>query len=304
MDARAPGRLVRAPDGAQVHVETSGLPDGPTVVLTHGWGLNSRAWGDAKQALGGRYRVVVWDLPGLGRSKLAPDGRLSIDRMAQALGVVVESCGPAPVLLVGHSIGGMTSQTFWRAAAEAARSRVVGMVLVNTTHQNPLRTMWLRRLWTTLEGPLLRPLMHVVIGLSPLVWLSSWQGYLSGSNHIAVRLTGFGRFATRGQVELVTRLACKASPRVQAKGNLAMFDWRMTDDLPSIAVPTLVLAGGRPDIVTQVDASRAITDAIPGSRLALHEGCGHMGYLERADSYMAEITGFAEQAFSRAPGRA
>ncbi len=297
VEERAEATVVMAPDGSALHVETLGAAGLPTIVLTHGWGLNSTAWWYTKHALANRYRLVVWDLPGLGRSKAPKDGKFTIDRFAEALGAVVGSIGSGPVLLVGHSIGGMTTQTFWRACPKDLRQRVVGVALVDTTHENPLRTMWLSPLWQALRWPVIEPMMWLTILLSPLVWLSSWQGYLSGSNQLAMRLTGFGKFATRGQVDFTARLACKGSPGVQAKGNLAMFRWKATEVLPAITVPMLVLAGTK-DIVTLPSASTLIANAAPRARLSEIEGAGHMGFMERAEAYNQAIAQFADEAFA------
>src|SRR5205823_2758745 len=117
------GRTIPGPGGSSLRVEAMGPPDGPTIILTHGWGLNSTVWWYARQALGRRYRIVVWDLPGLGRSRLFADGKVTVDRFAQALGAVIEEAGPGPVVLVGHSIGGMISQTLWRACPAAVTDR-------------------------------------------------------------------------------------------------------------------------------------------------------------------------------------
>lgn len=294
---RTEGRVVQAPDGAALHVETSGRADAPVVVLTHGWGLNSTAWGETRVVLRDRFRVLTWDLPGLGRSKGPEDGVYTLDRFAQALEAVVQAQGDGPVVLVGHSIGGMTTQTFFHTAPEALRRRIAGVVLVDTTHEDPIQTMWLAGLWRALKAPLIEPLMHLTIWLSPLVWLSSWQSYLSGSSQIVMRLTGFGRFATRGQVELTARLAAKGSPAVQAKGNLAMLHWRVTETLPTVAPPVLALAGLR-DIVTLPRASHDIVRATPRGRVVEIDGCGHMGFMERADLYDAEIARFATECFA------
>ena len=296
-EQRGEGAVVTAPDGSALRVETLGAPGGPTIVLTHGWGLNSTAWWHAKHALADRFRLVVWDLPGLGRSTSPKDGKFTIDRFAEALGAVVLSAGPGPVLLVGHSIGGMTTQTFWRACPEALRRQVAGLVLVDTTHENPLRTMWLSPLWQALRWPLIEPMSLLTILLSPLVWLSSWQGYLSGSSQLAMRLTGFGRFATRGQVDFTARLACKGSPGVQAKGNLAMFRWKATEVLPLIDVPVLVLTGAS-DIVTLPGASDLIARAAPRARLIRVDGAGHMGFMERSEVYNEAIGVFADEVFT------
>jgi pimeloyl-ACP methyl ester carboxylesterase len=297
VEERGGATVVMAPDGSALHVETLGQADGPTIVLTHGWGLNSTAWWYTKQALATRYRLIVWDLPGLGRSKPPKDGKFTIDRFAEALGAVVRSAGPGPVILVGHSIGGMTTQTFWRACPADLRQQVAGVVLVDTTHENPLRTMWLSPLWRALRWPVIEPMMWLLIVLSPLLWLSSWQGYLSGSNQLVMRLTGFGRFATRGQVDFTARLACKGSPGVQAKGNLAMFRWKATEVLPTIQAPMLVLAGTK-DIVTLPSASRLIADTAPQARLIEVAGGGHMGFMERADVYNEAIAAFATETFA------
>jgi pimeloyl-ACP methyl ester carboxylesterase len=299
VEERADSSMVIAPDGSALHVETLGLKAGPTIVLTHGWGLNSTAWWYTKHALAARYRLVVWDLPGLGRSKPPKDGKFTIDRFAEALGAVVRSSGSGPVILVGHSIGGMTTQTFFRACSEDLRRQVAGVVLVDTTHEDPLQTMWLSPLWRALRWPVIEPMMWLTILLSPLAWLSSWQGYLSGSNQLVMRLTGFGRYATRGQVDFTARLVCKGSPGVQAKGNMAMFRWKATEVLPTIQAPMLVLVGAK-DIVTLPSASRLIAGTAPRARLIEIDGGGHMGFMEVADAYNAAIATFAEESFSAA----
>ena len=42
-EERGEGRMVQAPDGSSLRVESFGVPQGPTIILTHGWGLNSTA---------------------------------------------------------------------------------------------------------------------------------------------------------------------------------------------------------------------------------------------------------------------
>lgn len=294
-DERGVGRTINGADGSVLYVEEIGPKDAPTLVLTHGWGLDSTAWRYVTSALKGSFRVVTWDLPGLGRSKMPADGKLTIDRFAACLGEVVRSTGAPRVVLVGHSIGGMTTQTVWRACDDEVRLRVAGMVLVDTTHENPLRTMWLSPVWQALRWPLIEPMSWLTIALSPLVRLMNWQSYLSGSSQLAMRLTGFGKYATRQQVDLTARLAAKGSPGVQAKGNLAMFRWGVTETLPTINVPVLVLAGDK-DIVTLPRASETIARKLPRSRLVNIEGAGHMGFMEKAPAYNDAIDQFAADA--------
>lgn len=58
-------RLSR-PDGSEIHVEFYGSPDAPPLILSHGWGTNSTVWYYAKKQLAQQFRLIVWDLPGLG----------------------------------------------------------------------------------------------------------------------------------------------------------------------------------------------------------------------------------------------
>ena len=95
-------------------------------------------------------------------------------------------------------------------------------------------------------------------------------------------------------MDYTARLACKGSPAVQAKGNLAMFHWSVAGDLASIAVPILVLAGDK-DIVTLPLASQHIGSVVPAAVTRAIPGCGHMGFMERHEAYNAEIGRFAEQ---------
>ena len=141
--------------------------------------------------------------------------------------------------------------------------------------------------------------MWLMIVLSPIFWLFNWQSYLSGASQLGMRFTGFGRFATRGQVDFSARLACKGSPAVQAKGNLAMFRWSAREVLPSIGAPVLVLTGSK-DIVTLPRASAAIAQETPNGRLVTIDGCGHMGFLEQHEAYNREIADFARRVLSPA----
>lgn len=283
-------------DGTELHLEHDGREDGPALVLVHGWGMDATFWREARDQLGDRFHLVMFDLPGLGRSKLARDKQVSIDRYADQLGEVVERLAPRQVVLVGHSIGGMIVQTFARRRPDLLNSRVAGLVLENTTHTDPTRTMLFAKVIHALE-PLWRVLMRVDIALSPLLHLMNWQSYLSGHMQLAMRIGGFGDHPTRSQVDQTALLSTKASPAVKAKGNLAMMSWGVTDDLPRVSVPALVLAGGR-DIVTKEEASETIAGTMPQARLLRVLDAGHMGPLERAQDYNRAIAAFAQEVFA------
>lgn len=128
-----------------------------------------------------------------------------------------------PAVLVGHSIGGRTIQTLLRDRS-ALRGRISGVVLLNTTFTNPLRTIVFSRTLLALQKPLLEPAMRVMILAHPIAWLSKWQSYLSGGTHAAMRL-GFGVAVTRHPLDHTALLATKAPPAIESRGNLALLYW-------------------------------------------------------------------------------
>lgn len=288
---RGNGRIVSGAHGAQLYVEELGTPSQPTLILTHGWAMDNTIWHYAKRDLGKHFRIIVWDLPGLGQSK----GDISLENFAANLAAIVEHSGAERVGLVGHSIGGMTIQTLARDNPAFFNTRVAGAVLVNTTYTNPLKTMILPRFMQAIRFPLLEPIMRLTILLQPLAWLSTWQSYLSGMSHIANRL-GFGKYVTRSQLEHVTLLSTKNPPGNIQKGNLAMFRWDATGALASVSVPVLLLAGEL-DIVTKPAASIDISRQARNTSLETIEGVNHMGLMERADVYNAAMIRFFQSVF-------
>lgn len=271
--------------GEKLHVESSGR--GPALVLTHGWGMDSTIWNRLVDQFAGDHRLISWDLPGLGRSKINTR-QFSLETMAADLGRVIAHAGE-PVVLVGHSIGGMIIQTLARDHRELFGLRVKGVVLFNTTHTNPLKTMILSKVARALQKPVLEPLFRLMIPLKPLIWLSAWQGYLSGSAHLAHRL-GFGPDVTRGQLEHTTRLSVRNPPDVLARGNLAMFSWDAAGAMAGLPCPVLVV-GGDMDILTKCEAGRRIADTA-GAEFVVAPRANHMGFLEQADFYEAVLRDF------------
>jgi pimeloyl-ACP methyl ester carboxylesterase len=284
------GTVMTGATGSSIYVERHGPAGAPILVFTHGWGMDLTFWEAARQHLSKRFHLVLWDLPGLGRSRPPPDGKITVANFASDLSALLQTL-ERPAVLVGHSIGGMTLQTLVRDHPEAS-DRIAGIVLLNTTYTNPLRTMILGRLFLFLQRPLIEPAMHLTVWLQPLVWLSKWQSYLSGFVHAGMRF-GFGKFVTRTQLEHAAFLATRAPPAVEAKGNLDMLRWDATGATAYWPKPLLVV-GGDQDIVTKLAASETIAARTPAAHLKVIAGVNHMGPMERADLYSQAIAEFAD----------
>lgn len=287
--SRETQELIR-PDGSKIHVEFYGSPDAPPLILCHGWGPNSTVWYYAKKQLANYFRLIIWDLPGLGKSTKPKNRDYSIERYARDLEAVL-SLARKPAILLGHSMGGMIILTFCRLFPEDLGQRVSGLILVDTTYTNPLKTAIFNRLLSALQKPLIEPLLYLTIGLSPLLWLMSGLSYLNGSMYVTTELSGFTGRETRGQLDFATRLALLGSPGVLARGALAMLYFDETRTLASIPIPTLAIAG-KTDIATLLSANRRLSVDIPKADLVVLHPAGHMGLMERNVQFSDAVRSF------------
>ncbi|BAU14483.1 alpha/beta hydrolase fold protein [Leptolyngbya sp. NIES-3755] len=283
-------RIVR-PDGSEIQVEFYGSEYAPPLILTHGWGPDSTVWYYAKKQLAEQFRVIVWDLPGLGKSKKPKNRDYSLEKYARDLDAVLSLAGDQPAVLLGHSMGAMILLTFCRLFPERLDNRVAGLILVDGTHTNPLRTTILSRLLLALQKPLLEPLLYLAIALSPLLHLTSWLSYLNGSTLVTTEISGFTGRETRGQLNFSSLIGIKARPGILARGVLAMFRFEETSTLPNISVPTLVIVG-QSDIATRPIASDRMSREIPRAELKILSPGGHMALMERNPQFAEIVRAF------------
>lgn len=293
VESRQPGTL-RAADGSVLHVEYDGPADGPVIVLTHGWALDSAAWYSVRRELAKTYRLVLWDLPGLGRSAQPADRRYSVARLAEDLHTVISTTGDQPVTLVGHSIGGMMMLTLARLHPDLFRHKVAGMVFMDTTHTWPLRSVMAGGLLRLLRWPLVEPLLLLTIVLSPLVWLSNLQSYLNGTSHIVNRITSLSRGVTREQLDFASRYNVKDKPSVIAKGLRAVLRWDETGTPATLPVPIRVIAGDA-DRLTKPEAGMQMSEMAPHGDFVTIAPAGHNGLIEAGPKYAAAIAQFVEK---------
>ncbi|MCA1994218.1 MAG: alpha/beta hydrolase, partial [Coleofasciculus sp. S288] len=288
------GRVQRIPrpDGSVLQVELYGPEDGQPIILSHGWGPNSTVWYYAKRQLSDRFRVIVWDLPGLGKSSKPKNNDYSLEKYARDLEAVIALAGDKPAILLGHSMGGMLILTFCRLFPEHLRRRVAGVILVDSTYTNPVKTSIFTKLLRILQKPLLKPLLHLTIWLSPLLWLMTWLSYLNGSLHISVELSGYTGTETRGQLDFSALLSALGSPGVLARGTLAMFNFDETETLSTIDVPVLLIVGAS-DIATKPTASIRMKAELPQSEFVTLKPGGHMSLMEQNQKFAEVVRAFS-----------
>lgn len=127
-----PGQLVDV-DGTRLHLYCLG-EGSPTVILEAGLGDNVLGWTLVHARLAESTRVCAYDRPGLGWSE-SRDRDLPSKEVAQILHTLLQEADiPGPYILVGHSMGGLHIRSF----AHLYPAEVVGLVLVDSSHENQL----------------------------------------------------------------------------------------------------------------------------------------------------------------------
>jgi pimeloyl-ACP methyl ester carboxylesterase len=277
-------RTVRTDDGVDLHVEVDGAEEAPmTVVLSHGFTARLAEWELQRDALRDRARLVLWDQRGHGRSGWTPLTQATIDRTGQDLGQVLDAVVPAgPVVLAGHSMGGMSVMALARQRPDLFGDRVVGVFLLATSAGGLVETGLAGRLvkvvrWLRLLPLYLRGLQLV----APLLERFRWRG--SPFGRWFTRRLLFGRDdADPARVRLVQQLLEETPFPVTAAFYATFLDHDESASLEVLArVPVTVVAATH-DRLTPVGHGRRIA-AATGAELVVVPGAGHSVNLTRTE---------------------
>jgi 3-oxoadipate enol-lactonase len=239
---------------------------GEAVLLAHAIGCDHRMWEALERELAGRFRVIRMDVRGHGKSPVTPRP-YSLEQLADDARDVLDSRGVGEAHWVGLSMGGMIGQAF----ALRHPRRLKRLVLANTTSSYGADgpKMWEARARAVEEGGM--------AAIKDLAMQRYFSDEFRASHADVVEDTGRRFLSTPAQ----GYIACCDAIR-----NL---DY--TAQLPRIAAPTLVIAGGK-DVGTPVSMSAAIAGAIPGARLAVIPGAAHLSAVEDPAAFNPLVAGF------------
>ena len=253
-------------DGIETFVATGGRdfdPTLPCVVFLHGAGLDHSVWALLARAFAHHgFGVLAPDLPGHGRSAGAP--LASIAALADWTAALIAAAGIPAARLVGHSMGSLV------VLETAARhpDKVTALGLISTAA--PMRV----------SDDLLNAAKsngHAAIDMIA-IWGHGYRATLGGSLAPGLWMLGGNE-----------RLLERARQGVIYADLSACNDYREAlAAAAKVAVPSIVIQGTR-DLMTPAKGGRAIAAAIPGCRVAMIEGAGHMLMSERPDEVLAAL---------------
>ncbi len=279
-------RTVTTDDGVPLHVEVDGDPHAAlTVVLSHGFTARLAEWEMQRAALRSRARLVLWDQRGHGRSGWTRLTAATIDRTGRDLGQVLDAVVPAgPVVLAGHSMGGMSVMALARQRPELFGSRVVGVFLLATSAGGLVETGLLGRAvkLVRLLG-LLSLYLRFLQLIAPLLERIRRRGTATGRRLIRRLLFGEND-AHPHDVRLVQELLEETPLPVTMAFYATFLDHDEKASLDVLRrVPVTVVAATH-DRLTPAAHGREIAEALgPDAELVVVPGAGHSVNLTRPD---------------------
>lgn len=293
-------QTVRLPDGVELHVEVDEAHRSVqwrdlTVIFVHGYALNLDCFHYQRLALRGVARLVFYDVRSHGRSGRGARETATLPQLSADLEAVIASVASnGPVVLVGHSMGGMTILELARSNPTLFGDRILGVALMSTSAGemeevtlglHPLAARTLRRMAPGL----------IQVGRRTSQLLERGR-QLSGD--LAVLVTKFYAFGGDVPVELAdfSLAMIDATPiEVLADFYPALTDHHAYDALDVLnGTETLVLVGAQ-DLLTPPAHSRLLVRGIPGAELEVLDPGGHLLMLERPDDVNGHLIDLLER---------
>ncbi|WP_163551323.1 alpha/beta fold hydrolase [Candidatus Frankia alpina] len=291
---------VIAADGVPLHVEETGPPDAPlTLVFVHGFCVSAESWVLQQRALSDLGRMVFFDQRAHGRSGPSEVGNCTIDMLIDDLYRVIRERVPGgPIILVGHSMGGMAVLGLAGAHPELFDDQIIGVALLSTSASELAQVvLGLPALATAVVR---RVLPGIAVGMRHTSSvLERVRGRGSDMSWEVTRRIGFG--ATDLPPTVITFLETMVSDTSVAV--IAAFlptlldNDRMVAAARLAAIPT-VLAVGDADLITPVAHSRAIAEILPDAELVVEQDAGHAIMLERPEAVNAAIRGLVQRSLA------
>jgi pimeloyl-ACP methyl ester carboxylesterase len=311
--SRAPDRTahVQADDGVLLAVEEIGPAKAPlTIVFVHGYTLSMACWAFQRRALareltqakGRRARLVFYDQRGHGASGRGPSENSTIEQLACDLATVLEVRVPrGPVVLVGHSMGGMTIMGLAAVHPELFGSKVVGVALMSTSSGNLANLNFgLPELLTRVRAAVF-PVAAWTMRRRPAV-AERTRRMAAGIVSAATRSLSFASSdVDPALAHYVDAMIAGTPVEVIAEFYPAIAGLDHTGSLdPLREVPTLVLTGDK-DLLIPKGHSERLVELLPDAELVVVPEAGHMVLLERPGDVNAALAELLDRVRAAAP---
>ncbi|GAB3295058.1 alpha/beta fold hydrolase [Parasphingorhabdus pacifica] len=288
---------VAADDGVPLAVQEVKTADGEhsevTVVLVHGYTLDSRCWHFQRKSLpestDPRVRVVQFDQRSHGRSGHSSKSRSTIEQLGKDLDAVVRATArKGPIVLVGHSMGGMAIMALAEQRPELFKKRVCAVAFIGTS-AGEVGAAGLPRPWLSRNNPLTRGLGTLAALQPTLVERARKTGnQLTWS---IVRGLAFGdRRVSPSLVDLMVKMIGATSVEVVTDFLETIGSHDRKAALAGLRHCEVLVLSGEADRLTPFSHAEVIAAELPDAELVRVEGAGHMVMLERHELVNEHLT--------------
>ncbi|MCW2531693.1 MAG: hypothetical protein JWP62_1263 [Blastococcus sp.] len=300
--------LVKTDDDVLLAVEEIGPADAPlTVVFVHGYTLSMASWTFQRRTLAAELatenghrpdaRLVFYDQRGHGSSGRGHSENSTIDQLARDLSAVLEARVPrGPVVLVGHSMGGMTIMGLAALRPDLFGPKVAAVALISTSSGNLADlTFGLPELLTRVRAAVF-PVAAWTMRRRP-AFAERTRRMAADIVSAATRALSFASSdVDRALVHYVDAMIAGTPVDVIAEFYPALAGLDETGSLkPLRAIPTLVLTGDKDKLIPK-EHSEHIVEELPDAEFVVVPDAGHLVLLEKPAEVSSALTALLRRA--------
>jgi pimeloyl-ACP methyl ester carboxylesterase len=299
-------------DGLELYVEIVDRSDGidldldfgpggetdPTLIFVHGFCLDMGTFHFQRTALSrrGDVRMVFYDQPGHGRSGRLHQGEYTLESLGDGLKRVIDETAPdGPLVLIGHSMGGMTIMALAELYPDLFGDRIQGVVLISTSagkldEVNLGMPDFLSRFT--------KPLMPIVIGGGKLTSgvVDSIRRASTDLAWLLTRRYGFGsERPSPALVSYVEQMNSRTGTEVVTRYLRTIYTHARYPALEALKLSKALVICGDEDKLTPIEHSKEICRILPDAEFVAVPGAGHVALLERPDIINAALLNFLDE---------
>lgn len=241
-----------------------------TVFLLHGaYGSKDYFRYEMETLVRAGLRVVAWDAPGYGLSPL-PEGGLSIPRLAETFGNLIDQCGTSTNVVLGHSMGGVSTPAIYAARPDKVNAIVISATVASFSEKSEEDKK-------TFLAERVEPLRHG----------KSFQETAG-----AVIDSMFAKGSCGPMVDLVRGVALSTKADTFCSAIEAIVAYEGASNLRNVRVPTLLLAGAQDKVGRPEGMENIRNKFVPHADYFCIQDAGHYAFAEQHEVFNQHLLGF------------